>query len=86
MVKSTAVAEVYPAQCARTFEESFGLDYLGYLSLGLGLLQAARTQQQHPGVPGTIFFCDSEEIVPMVVGWGCKSVTPALYHPEIPST
>jgi len=31
-------------------------------------------------------FYDSGEVVPMVVGWGYRSVTPVLYHPEIPST
>lgn len=61
---------MYPAQCAGTFEESFWLDYLGYLSLGLCLLQPARTQQKHPGMPGTIFFYASEETAPTIVGWG----------------
>lgn len=31
-------------------------------------------------------FYGSEEIVPMVMAWDCRSITPALSHPEIPST
>lgn len=59
--------------------------FLAWLS-GISELRTQEPSGSTLGRLGQSFFFDSKEIVPMVVEWGCRSITPALYHPEIPST